>query len=269
MSKVVYYSIYYPGGNTTALVEGMNFDQKTRRVINDLIMQVEPDVEQVGFYSCKKQLELQMAGGEFCGNAARSVAMTQYTGQSFASTLLVSGLSRPIKVGVDDSGLAWSEVPVTTGLEPIQKISETMSQISLEGITHVVVLVPTLANVLSAQPTTIKRNAYQVLEQLGLTGSESAAGVIYVETSKRVSSILPVVWVRDIQTLFVETACGSGSMAVALQQAVNQNKSLSVQINQPSGEQIEATVTIENQQIVRTTIRGAVRFIKKEKLYAK
>lgn len=267
MTNTISYSIYYPGGNTTALVEELRFDQQTRRKINDQLMLKEPTVEQVGFYSCEGLLQLQMAGGEFCGNAARSVAMTQYVGHSFTKMLRVSGVSQPIKVGVDQAGLAWSEIPVKTDSLPVQTMSNTSYLINLEGITHIVVQVPSLASILSKGTPEIKRDAYRMLKRFKLTESEPAAGVIYAENSQQMVTIVPVVWVRAIQTLFVETACGSGSMAVALQRAVTQNKNLTILVRQPSGEIIIATVAINSGQITQATIRGVVKLLRKGVLY--
>lgn len=67
-------SILRPSGNDTALVKGL-FTIEERKEINNLIMQKYSNVEQVGFYDFDgKQITLEMAGGEFCGNALRSTA---------------------------------------------------------------------------------------------------------------------------------------------------------------------------------------------------
>ncbi len=63
-----------PSGNDTALVEGL-FDKERRIEINNMILKERSDIEQVGFYKVQgQQLRLEMAGGEFCGNALRSLA---------------------------------------------------------------------------------------------------------------------------------------------------------------------------------------------------
>lgn len=266
MLNTIAYSIYYPGGNTTALVEGINFNRQEMKVINNRIMENEPSVEQVGFYSTEGGLELQMAGGEFCGNAARSVAMSQYNGQPYKMKLRVSGVTQPIEVGVDATGAAWSEIPIEAGDKPVRKLSESTYLIALEGITQVVVLVPNLTNIRSDAPDQFRRDAYQLLERLGLTKSVPAAGVIYVDNSTQVSRIVPVVWVRAIETLFVETACGSGTMAFALQQAYKSNRSLAIEVKQPSGDVITADVVINRGRVTKARIKGAVKLLRKEVL---
>jgi diaminopimelate epimerase len=66
-------TIISPGGNTTAVVEGIPASQLERRRLNDAIMKQYRDVEQVGFLD-RRVPYLQMAGGEFCGNATRCAA---------------------------------------------------------------------------------------------------------------------------------------------------------------------------------------------------
>lgn len=131
------------------------------------------------------------------------------------------------------------------------------------------VLVPNIADIRSKEPQKIKQDAYRMLERLNLTETEPAAGIIYVESASQVAVIVPVVWVRAIQTLFVETACGSGSMAVALQQAFTTNNNLTMRVQQPSGEIITATVAINSGQIAQATIAGSVQLLKKGVLYVK
>ena len=71
---VIKYAICRPGGNDTALVYGSDYTQEQKKCINDAIMKKHSNVEQVGFIDFNKKPELQMAGGEFCGNATRSAA---------------------------------------------------------------------------------------------------------------------------------------------------------------------------------------------------
>lgn len=68
------YNIYYPSGNTTALVIGSDYLQFRKR-INESIMKMHNNIEQVGFVFVENDVyKLEMAGGEFCGNATRSAA---------------------------------------------------------------------------------------------------------------------------------------------------------------------------------------------------
>ena len=45
---------------------------------------------------------------------------------------------------------------------------------------------------------------------------EEAAGVMFIERKNGKIILSPVVFVKEINTLFYETACGSGSVAVGI-----------------------------------------------------
>ena len=51
----VSYKIFNPAGNITALVIGDEYNLEQRRLINNLIMKKETEVEQVGFISQNKR----------------------------------------------------------------------------------------------------------------------------------------------------------------------------------------------------------------------
>lgn len=74
--RLKYYKVN-PGGNNTAIVLG-NFNKKNRIIISKFILRQDSAIEQVGFWVMPNnrinKARLQMMGGEFCGNAARSLA---------------------------------------------------------------------------------------------------------------------------------------------------------------------------------------------------
>ena len=73
-----YFQVEYikviPGGNDTALVLKKGYTPKEKIAINNAILENDKTIEQVGFVDSNYEPELQMAGGEFCGNATRSAA---------------------------------------------------------------------------------------------------------------------------------------------------------------------------------------------------
>lgn len=64
---------------------------------------------------------------------------------------------------------------------------------------------------------------------------DAAVGVMFIEYTKDIVKIYPVVWVKDIDTLFFETSCGTGSASVAILNSILKCKSLFTDILQPSG----------------------------------
>src|SRR5579859_6163185 len=94
-------TIIRPGGNDTALIEGIVSVEK-RKNINAQIMAKFPNVEQVGFYDYDKTANiaiLEMAGGEFCGNAVRSLAYLLLGKANGELTVQSSGSNQLVNAG--------------------------------------------------------------------------------------------------------------------------------------------------------------------------
>jgi diaminopimelate epimerase len=133
--------------------------------------------------------------------------------------------------------------------------------VALEGITQVITYQPLKTN----SREEIKLQGYKILEKLRLTQTVPAAGIMFVSRKNNRLKIDPVVWVRDIKTLFYETACASGTTAVALAKAVmSENKSkAAISILQPSGKLLKVLIKLKNGVPDYAEIGGPVRILKK------
>lgn len=103
----------------------------------------------------------------------------------------------------------------------------------------------------------IKEETMKLIEKLNLENSE-AVGVMYLESVDNKLKINPVVWVKEINTLFYETACGSGTTATAIVKSYIEGNDVSVDILQPSGYVINATITGIKENKLRAVISGVV-----------
>lgn len=260
------YTIYSPGGNNTALIEGTEYSAAEKKTISSQILQKETDVEQVGFVKFGKEPQLVMAGGEFCGNATRTVAWLACQGKKGFAGITVSGSTSKLSGGVDVNGNAWAEMPVSKDRNIVQTISEDTSLVRMEGIAHIVTTRSTQSILEETATKTVKDAAYSLLETQGLITSEPAAGVMFVNNAEGICSITPVVYVRDIETLFEETACGSGTIAVVIQEAMKQKRNIAFSILQPSGMSIIGSVKIVRGLISRATISGTVKYLRSGKI---
>ncbi len=97
-----------------------------------------------------------------------------------------------------------------------------------------------------------------ILKEYKIRDSE-AIGVVFIEDVKEKIKIHPVVWVKSINTLFYETACGSGTTAVAILQAVKNNKSQNLDIIQPSNQVITARIILNKGNIETAYILGNIK----------
>lgn len=73
-------------------------------------------------------------------------------------------------------------------------------------------------------------------------------GIILLEKNNEKLKIFPIIWVKTIDTLFYETACGSGSLAAAIYKNYTENIS-SFEILQPSGYSINVKLNVNNDYI--------------------
>lgn len=245
-------TIVRPGGNDTALVKGI-IQKNQRKKINDQIMQRFPNVEQVGFYEyypTEKNARLEMAGGEFCGNAIRSLAFLLLNGKKGELKMKVSGTKKILYTGSKRKNTSYAQMPIPSDARSIKRLSNVLFLINLEGITHLIYL----QNKKQA-PEKLKEQAKELLKRNDLLYSKKAAGVMFVSNiSQNKMKVDPVVWVRDIKTLFYETSCASGSTAIALWKAKERKQNSSIyKILQPSGKYL--TVSVEKNLV---SFRNAV-----------
>jgi len=240
----VEYKIYNPCGNITALVIGDDYTKEQRQRINDEIMKQNETVEQVGFLSVTAK-KLTMAGGEFCGNATRCATKYYLEDKKGELDIKVSGTSDILKSGKCKNGELWTQIPISK--ENIEKIENNAYKINLEGISHIVI---------NKYVNEFERKII-IDKYIQTYNNESALGVVFIENIEKQIRINPYVWVKDINTLFYEQSCGSGSAAVGILQSFLKQKSLEILILQPYGEIIKVTTNYQN-QIKEVRISGKI-----------
>ena len=260
------FNIIKPGGNDTCIITGKVDNQSERKRLNDLIMSNYPNVEQVGFLS---DGQLNMAGGEFCGNATRSAAFLTLGGKPGEIKLKVSGVTSELVCGVNQNLEAYAQMPIYPDLEKITPIRQPNGSsdflVEMEGISHLITFNTTLINGLSEDE--IKQIAKNRIVDLNLDKLQ-AAGVIFTQKKGDLYKITPVVYVRDIDTLFLETACGSGTTALGLVLSKISNQSIrEVSIQQPSGMDIKISVNFSNKKFKNAFIEGPIKPISSGEIY--
>lgn len=250
----VEYIKYIPGGNDTALVIKKVFSPEEKKTINDVILESDKSIEQVGFVEEGNEPEIEMAGGEFCGNATRSAASYYLKGMPGIIKIKVNGKDY-INAGVYENGNAWCEIPLYHGEDVIVQKEVGIYQVKMNGMVSIVIL-EDIAQQYLKDKTKLKEVAVQFIEKYNLRDQE-AVGVMFLEKDVKLK-IHPVVWVKDVNTIYYESGCGSGTTATAMVEAFLTNESQKLEIIQPSGLIITAEITIQNQHIIRAVISGNV-----------
>lgn len=253
-------TILGPGGNDQLLIEGVIRKEK-RRKINDAMIKKFPNVEQVSFYNYDKENNtavLELAGGEFCGNATRSLAYLLLQGKKGKLQIKVSGTTQSLDAGVRIPKTAYAQMPINQ-LQPIKQLSKNLFQINLQGIIH---LISTNQPEVKTDEA-LKRFAFNLLQKENLVYSVPAAGVMFLKQYKNYISLKPIVWVRDIETLLFETACASGTAAVGIWKAfVTNNAKETIDVLQPTGKIIKVCVKKNKKNSFDVFIDGQIEMIK-------
>lgn len=248
-----------PGGNDTALCIKSVDSLDERKRINDFLMNSYSNIEQVGFINLDvDNPELMMAGGEFCGNATRSSAWRILEGKPGLINIKVSGVDRKLKAGVSQDLEAFAQMPIYPDISNISFEDQNKKNctVKMEGITHYIDFDRSKIDGLSNDE--IKVMAMDTIKSKGLD-KFPAAGVIFVSEKENGLDIFPVVYVRDINTVFCETACGSGTTAVGMCLALSKRENIKdVPIIQPTGLPIKVSVDFDGSKFGEAFISGPV-----------
>ena len=138
----------------------------------------------------------------------------------------------------------------------IKVINNESSIIKMYGITFVVMKIN--RNIEKYSKSKLKEYAYNILNKEKLLNS-TAAGVIFSKIIDEKNIVIyPVVYVSKIKTLFYETACGSGTTALAIYESMKRNSNVDINVLQPSGEIINVKTMASNNKINDVIISGKV-----------
>lgn len=256
--KTYRFTTLRPAGNDTCLISGIIRNSRQRKRIADVLQQLYPEIEQVGFITPDSvHAELMMTGGEFCGNATSCAAYQILGGKPGEISITVSGVEKKLRAGVTEDGEGFSQIPVYPDPSYITQDSEFPHNtlVKMEGITHYVDF-----NVKQLRGLTIdeiKKEARKVMAEKQIDHNP-ACGVIYAEPSRDGWEIHPIVYVKDADTLYYETACGSGTTALGLVLAKEKGSSIATSVLQPSGLSIKVSITYDGKTIGYTQIQSPI-----------
>lgn len=246
----VEYKIYIPAGNDTALVRDNSFTNNEKILINNLIINKHPNVEQVGFIYNNKDYYLKMAGGEFCGNAIRCAAFEFLSGKSGVINIETNSNTK-VLAGVDSNKNSWCEINLSK--KSLLKLDNDIYTVEFDGIKFIVIL-----DVDYEGNNGLKDYCKNIISKYD-NKVFPAIGVILLNKKNSNYYIKPVVLVRNINTFFFESACGSGSIAAAmvLKQILEVDEEL--KIFQHSGLFIKTKVNVNNNEFRNAIISSKIK----------
>ena len=205
---------------------------------------------------------LEMSGGEFCGNAARSFAL--YVAR-------IEGLKGQVKIDISISGVEWpitaevelsknwasAEMPKPHAFASLQLQMPASSPSSPERRELPLIVFSGIAHVIAPDiaPGEGIFHRIEAIVERDFPGLP-ALGVMFYETGTRF--MRPLVYVRSTGSLVYESSCGSGSAALGVWLSRELcDGSFRCAINQ-SGGTIETLVQKEAGEIAGISIGGKV-----------
>lgn len=266
-----------PAGNGTIFVLTPCQRQDYQKIASYLLDDGRWKGEQVAFMMPQREGQMpriEMSGLEFCGNAARAFGLYCARARGLAKDtpieVSVSGTDKVLTVWADiDLGYSRVQMPDMVSCRKVT-LAELLSRqitdgerntgyiVDLGGIVHVVVDA-------AASEELFWRIADYVIKQY----DPPAVGVMFRDRNEE--KAIPLVYVRDVDTLYWEGSCGSGAYACAAALAMeridggSRDFIESGAIRQPAGV-IDVRVSVRNGIIGTIEIGGAVKLWPPERI---
>ncbi|MBQ7920606.1 MAG: hypothetical protein IJ324_11785 [Lachnospiraceae bacterium] len=247
-----------PAGNITAIVEG--FVPMAERISLSKKILDKKCAEQVGFETAPALgglYRLEMMGGEFCGNAARSFgylkALEEFGAGVHTINVEISGAEAPVPVMVDlDKNTAFARMPVPARLEQIEVQGYSCPVVMCHGICHLIALDVTPDEV-------FVETALDAMKSL----KQDAYGIMFLDARK--GTLIPAVYVAATDSLVWESSCGSGSVAcgwyLAMAAQVMDSSETKVYTFAQPGGTIQVEAVLLNGRVTACIMGGEVNII--------
>lgn len=235
-----------PAGNITVFILDQLPRESHSKAAKVLMDPGNLYAEQVGFIEKPNNnpdgIRLQMMGGEFCGNASRSFAAYMvYSGypqvkvehDSYVVPIQVSGLERDLICRVyptSESHIfrASVEMPLPLQIRVEEFVvggeKRAVIRVDFPGITHFIVDNESLRS---------KTEFFHLVRDKMAGVSFEAFGIMYHDFEE--SSTIPLVYVKDTDSLVWERSCASGTAALGAALSYLSGSDTELEIKQPGG----------------------------------
>ena len=312
--REIEYVVMDPSKNITILVLSKVLKDQ-RESVSKRLLEIEKSAEQVGFltYGDKCDITIEMAGGEFCGNATMSAAVYFAMDKGIESgTVKVLACGEPVNVEVkciDDKGEGSHSSPVRSegshsspvrsegshnspvrcdlqnlpahsvyeGIVEMPRAKEIKEVKFSSGETFTVVFFEGIAHIIFETNEQCDSELKRYLESNIKVWCEflkvPAMGVMVCDKGSHSSTIrsddftsidsccemsmIALVYVKSVDTLYWESSCASGTTAVGAYFTKVLNKSVTIDVWQTSGTKL----TIKSNEDGRLQLKGQVEYL--------
>lgn len=284
MKKKVRVLVANPAGNITIFVRD-KIERKLYKNVADQLFEMEfldpkrdkmikgeqvafiLDMAETGVETDKKLTgaelpkgKMEMCGLEFCGNASRAFALIaahDFGKNECTVPVDVSGCDEILNVEVNVStGFAKIKMPNPERILDLNVNGNILKAVDFGGIFH------TVAFGLKANIDTFDEIKNYVLKEF----NPPALGVMFFEEEKASISgnefeMIPVVYVKDVDTTYFEGSCATGTTAACAVFSLYRGEGMhKFKFSQPEGE-IDAECIVKSDQIESIYIEGNVELL--------
>lgn len=274
MNKKIDIIVANSSGNITLMVLTPTERKDYKRIATQLLQNKKLGGEQVAFLLPELEQgypKMEMCGLEFCGNASRAFALYTSSIDPNPTELVVvkvSGYNKPLTARItpyepnpvesEQSGshktmaMVAMEMPVPNGMHYLSSAELSArkggSLVEIDGISHLIV-----EDMAPARQVfeTIKNRVYETIDP-----TLPAFGIMFYDTINKL--MIPVVYVKDVDTIYFEGSCASGTVAASYALAKEMPDGIhQFTMQQPAGI-LYTTVEKDKGRIERIFLKGLV-----------
>lgn len=274
MKQEIDFIKFNPTQNMTVLVSTHHPAETYPHIAAQIMSYDNVYAEQVGFIGGAIKPEaaahLEMAGGEFCGNACMALAAYIASENELKSTdfteiiLEVSGTDQLINCQVkqhQNEYFCQVTMPLPEQIEQrtvkYEGIDMDMVIVRYREFIHIVIEV-------EAFDETMRKRAQALARLLGLTLGDKLIGILLYNAQSE--ELAPLIFVPQLDSLIWERGCGSGTASVGAYLAWSRQREIVQHIKQPGGA-IKVMAEWNGAELERITIEGSVGIVAQGKAF--
>ncbi|TQR37391.1 diaminopimelate epimerase [Brevibacillus brevis] len=274
MKREIDFIKFNPTQNMTILVKNNHPAEEYTHIASKIMSYASVHAEQVGFIEKPNHYgaaaHLQMAGGEFCGNACMALAslIAHENGlqhNDFTEIILeASGTDHFVVCQVKkikDEYYCQVSMPLPKKIEQ-QSINYDGDEINLvivryQDFFHIVIEVEQFSEA-------VRKRAQSLAKLLGVTVGMSLIGVLLYQPAS--NELAPLIFVPSLDSMIWERGCGSGTASLGAYLAWKKQSDIAAPIRQPGGT-IQVTADWQKEEVTSLKIEGTVRIVAQGKAF--
>ncbi|MGP0580078.1 diaminopimelate epimerase [Paenibacillus peoriae] len=273
MKQEIDFIKFSPTQNMTILIKTNHPAETYRHIASKIMSYDNVYAEQVGFIEKSKKkvnAHLQMAGGEFCGNACMALAAYIASEQGLEHNdlreilLEVSGTDKLILCQVKKKQNEYCcqvTMPIPNKVEQrmikYDGIDLDMIIVRYQEYIHIVLEVEQFDEA-------IKKRAQTLARLLGLTLGDKLIGILLYKSES--NELAPLIFVPQLDSLIWERGCGSGTASLGAYLAWKNKKEIVAEVMQPGG-MIKVVADFNGDEIASIKIEGSVAIVAQGKAF--